>query len=299
MQAFDSDHLASRLKSILSDSSSSFLSSSPPIYVDLPGVSPSSRTRTRPVTHSLFDYLNPTDKNSDADAVAAILAGHKGRTIKSAAAAIERLRVVKSAAEQAVMRAAADISCEAHGRVMRYCRPTSRETGEEGLGGVPVTEHGLVSQFQYVCGLRGAAREAYVPVCASGRSTLSIHYTANALPLVDGETVLLDAGCEYGGYASDITRCFPVNGTFTSPQRDLYEAVLRVEKACIEMCTVSHGVSLDDLHRKSVELTRTELRDLGFNLRAGELERTLYPHFLSHPLGVDLHDTPTFRRNEK
>jgi len=277
---------------MLSASSNSFLTPSPPIYVDLPGVSPSSRTRTRPATHSLFDYLNP-DSNSDADGVAAILAGHKGRTIKSAAAAVERLRIVKSAAELAVMRKAADISCAAHAEVMRLCQPTSATAP------VPVTEHVLVTQFQHACAMAGAVREAYVPVCASGKSSLSIHYTANALPLVDGDAVMLDAGCEYGGYAADITRCFPVNGQFSGPQRDLYEAVLRVEKACIEMCTVAHDVSLDDLHRKSVELTRVELRDLGFNLRGGDLERTLYPHFLSHPLGVDLHDTPTFRRNEK
>lgn len=178
-------------------------------------------------------------------------------------------------------------------QVMRFCQPTSVPAP------IPVTEHSLVSHFAYITSLHGAAREAYVPVCASGANTLSIHYTANALPLVDGTTVLIDAGCEYGGYASDITRCFPVNGTFTSPQRDLYEAVLRVEKACIEMCTTERGYSLDDLHRKSIELTRVELRDLGFSLRAGDLERTLYPHYLSHPLGVDLHDTPTFKRNEK
>jgi intermediate cleaving peptidase 55 len=92
---------------------------------------------------------------------------------------------------------------------------------------------------------------------------------------------------------------FPVSGSFTTPQKHLYEAVLRVEKACIERCTASADLTLEELHRLSVDLTRVELVDLGFHLRGGDLERILYPHFLSHPLGIDLHDTRTFGRDEK
>lgn len=161
------------------------------------------------------------------------------------------------------------------------------------------TESSLVAHFEYITSLAGSPRAAYVPVVASGPSALTIHYTSNSLPLNSGDLVLLDAGCEYGGYASDITRTWPVSGTFTSAQRDLYEAVLRVEKDCIKLCSVSVGMSLDELHNKSCSLMREELTRLGFNLRSGEMERILYPHYLSHPLGIDLHDTPSFGRNEK
>jgi intermediate cleaving peptidase 55 len=175
-------------------------------------------------------------------------------------------------------------------QVMRFAQPTS----ESGL-----TEHSLVAHFQYHTSLANSPRLAYVPVCASGASGLTIHYTKNNLPLHSGDLVVLDAGCEYGGYASDITRTFPVGGTFLSPQRDLYEAVLRVQRECIKLCTVESGMGLDDLHRKSCDLMRVELKELGFNLKGGELERSLYPHFVGHPLGIDLHDTSSFGRDAK
>lgn len=95
------------------------------------------------------------------------------------------------------------------------------------------------------------------------------------------------------------TGVFPASGTFSTAQAHLYEAVLRVEKACVALCTSRADLSLEEMHRVSVDLTRTELRDLGFSLRGGDLERVLYPHFLTHPLGVDLHDTMSFSRNEK
>lgn len=173
---------------------------------------------------------------------------------------------------------------------MRFCEPTATSS---------LLESSLVAHFEYQTALAGSPRLAYVPVCASGASGLTIHYTKNLLPLYAGDLVLLDAGCEFSGYASDITRTFPISGTFSSPQRDLYEAVLRVQKACIKLCTAELGMSLDGLHDKSCALMRTELRDLGFNLRGSEMERVLYPHFVGHPLGIDLHDTGSFGRNER
>lgn len=171
---------------------------------------------------------------------------------------------------------------------MRFAAPTS-------VSGL--TESSLVSHFEYCTSLRGSPRPAYVPVCASGPAGLTIHYTRNSLPLLPSTLVVLDAGCEYGGYASDITRTFPVSGTFTSPQRDLYEAVLRVQKECVGLCSEDAGMSLDDLHRRSTSRLAEELRDLGFSLRGNELERVLYPHYVGHQLGIDLHDTNSFERN--
>ncbi|BGP47215.1 aminopeptidase [Rhodotorula kratochvilovae] len=284
-EAYDSTSFARQLQSILSSNSRG------PVYIDLPSVSPTTFSRTRPRTHkarSLLDYLSPSGSGTPTipDEVDDVLAALQKRNVRSAAAEVERLRLIKSEAEVRVMRKAADASAAAHAKVMRFARP--------GL-----TEHHLTSHFAYHTSLRGATREAYVPVCASGAQALTIHYLDDNRPLRQGETVLIDAGCEWGGYASDITRVFPVSGTFSTAQAHLYEAVLRIEKACITYCRANANLSLEELHRLSVDMTRTELQDLGFHLRGGDLERVLYPHFLTHPLGVDLHDTMTFGRNEK
>ncbi|GAA6046470.1 hypothetical protein JCM3770_004938 [Rhodotorula araucariae] len=284
-EAHESTAFSRQLQSILSSNSRGS------VYIDLPAVSPTTFSRTRPRTHksrSLLDYLSTAGSGAQSfpDEVDDVLTALQKRDVRSAAAEVERLRLIKSAAEVEVMRKGADASSAAHAKVMRFARP--------GL-----TEHHLTAHFAYHTSLRGASREAYVPVCGSGKHALTIHYLDNNRPLREGETVLIDAGCEWGGYASDVTRVFPVSGTFSTAQAHLYEAVLRVEKACITYCRANASLSLEELHRLSVDMTRTELRDLGFHLRAGDLERVLYPHFLTHPLGVDLHDTMTFSRNEK
>ncbi|KAM0749701.1 Creatinase/aminopeptidase [Meredithblackwellia eburnea MCA 4105] len=291
--AVDIAHLAFRLKSLLHSSSNTF--SSPPLYIDIPGVTPSSRTRLRPSTKtkSILEFLVPTNStSSDTDEVMEIVTGQKGnRPIKSAAIEVEKLRLIKSPAELRVMRRAADISSAAHSKASHLPLPPTETSSK--------LEHSLVSHFEYQTALAGSLRPAYVPVCASGASGLTVHYTKNLLPLYSGDLVVLDAGCEWGGYASDITRTFPVSGSFSGPQKDLYEAALRVQKACIKLCSADQGMSLDDLHARSSALLRSELIDLGFTLRGNDLERTVYPHFVGHPIGIDLHDTFSFGRNER
>lgn len=93
-------------------------------------------------------------------------------------------------------------------------------------------------------------------------------------------------------------RTYPANGTFTAPQRDLYTAVLSAQKALIAQCTASSGLSLDALHRLSCTLLKQELNQLGFVLQTGDLERILYPHYLSHPIGIDLHESKWHNRSE-
>lgn len=113
-------------------------------------------------------------------------------------------------------------------------------------------------------------------------------------------------------------RTYPANGVFTEPQRDLYAAVLAAQKACVSLCTEAAGFSLNTLHRKSVDLLRVELNQIGFGLVSGDLERVLYPHFLSHPIGIgtgceisfarlrfsffvfaDLHESSNFDRGQR
>lgn len=99
---------------------------------------------------------------------------------------------------------------------------------------------------------------------------------------------------QYGGYSADISRAWPINGKFTDPQRDLYQAILNVEKACIKLCTPSY--SLESIHRASVEYFAVELRNIGLSTSMHDLQSILYPHYIGHHLGLDVHDCPTVSR---
>jgi len=161
-----------------------------------------------------------------------------------------------------------------------------------------VSEHALVSLFEYECAKQGSERAAYLPVCASGPNTRYLHYTSNNALLSPHSLVLLDAGCEYANYASDITRTFPVSGTFTDPEKDLYAAVLNTVKACTKLCTQSRNVNLYDLHEQSRKTLKEELKQVGIDTNEAVFGR-IYPHFVGHPLGLDLHEAPSFQRSTR
>lgn len=221
------------------------------------------------------------------DGVMSEVYAQRPRSVKPLAPVVLEMRSVKSEAEQRVMKLAGQLSGDAHAKTMRFTGPGRSEAD-------------LAAHFEYICALGGAERPAYVPVVASGSNALMIHYTANNQVMEEGEMVLMDAGCELHGYASDITRTWPVSGTFTSPQKDLYTAVLNTLKICTELCTAENQVSLFDVHRQSVETLRAELRQIGFGsesafgLTLGDMDR-LYPHFVSHAIGVDLHESGDMR----
>ncbi|KAG6896860.1 hypothetical protein C0992_005607 [Termitomyces sp. T32_za158] len=257
------------------------------VYIDIP--STHTRQGPRATGKSILKDLSPTVKaRIDSDA---LVDSKKRRPLTPEVA---RLRAIKSSAEQRVMRTAADISGRAHAKTaitetadyqtMRFARPG-------------ISEAALAAHFEYLCAMSGAQRPAYVPVVASGPNALIIHYTSNNHLIQPGETILIDAGCEYNGYASDITRTFPASGTFTDPQRDLYSAVLSAQKQLINLSHESAGFTLYDLHRRSCDLLRQELKQLGFDLKGNDLEHVLYPHFLSHPIGIDLHESSDVSRS--
>ena len=108
--------------------------------------------------------------------------------------------------------------------------------------------------------------------------------------------VLVDAGGVYEGYVADITRTWPVENKFTAPQRDLYQAVLNVQRACIKMCFEEGSKTLDSIHRESIDLLTRELKNLSFNLSYRDVEKTLYSHHISHHVGLEVHDCSTLRR---
>ncbi|KAG9125178.1 hypothetical protein FRC07_008655 [Ceratobasidium sp. 392] len=249
------------------------------VYADLRpyGDYPSKHTPRRP-SKTLLAYLARAVSSPEDEAAEDIL---KRAHPQSLLDRLTPLRRIKSLAERKLMRQAGDISGAAHAKTMRFAKSANSEAQ-------------LAAHFEYLCALKGAQRPAYVPVVASGSNALIIHYTNNDCLLKEGELVLMDAGCEFNGYASDITRTFPVrpSGSFSAPQKELYAAVLSVQKELTALCTESARESLNSLHAKSVDGLGKALTRIGFDLGPGNrrLDR-LYPHFLSHPIGIDLHET--------
>ncbi|KAG9317064.1 peptidase M24 [Chiua virens] len=230
------------------------------IYIDVPN---SSSKRSPRSAKSLLRYLSPPiHPRSEYETVVESLSASRRRDL---APHIAKLRAIKSEREQQVMRTAADISGRSLAKTMRFTRPG-------------ISESAIAAHFEYLCCLAGSQRLAYVPVVASGPNALIIHYTSNNQVVQNGEIILMDAGCEYNGYASDITRTYPASGSFSGPQKDLYMAVLNAQKTLISLCTESTELSLHQLHR--------------------DLERVLYPHFLSHPIGIDLHESAHLARSD-
>ena len=193
---------------------------------------------------------------------------------------LHELRLVKSAAEIKLMRRAAEITVEGHLRALRACRP--------GL-----TEGDLEAELLYGF-LRGGARAAAYPsIVAGGANACVLHYMANDALLGQDDLVLIDAGCEYQHYASDLTRSFPVAGRFSVEQRALYEIVLEAQKAAISACRP--GASFDAPDAAALQVMRDGMVRLGLPADepaegAAVNRPALCPHRTSHWLGLDVHD---------
>ncbi len=199
-------------------------------------------------------------------------------------------RLTKSAAEIRVMRHAAGISAAAHRRAMAACRP--------GLG-----EYALEAELLHEFMVRGARHPAYSSIVGGGANACVLHYVDNTATLCDGDLVLIDAGCEYEHYASDITRTFPVNGRFSREQRALYELVLEAQLAGIR--AVKPGNHWNQPHDATVRVITEGLRDLGIlDGEVGELLeleafRPFYMHRAGHWLGMDVHDVGDYKLGEE
>ncbi|KAI7906567.1 peptidase M24, structural domain-containing protein [Cokeromyces recurvatus] len=212
--------------------------------------------------------------------------GLKLQTILPLSKVVHELRTIKSKSEIEAMKESGMISSKAFIEAMKWTKP--------GL-----TESQLWAKFEYETRVRGSSVLAYVPVIGGGPNALSMHYVRNDMELKDGDLVLVDCGGEYKGYASDITRTWPVNGKFSQPQKELYQAVLNVNKACIKLCREINNMSLHDIHSESVKLMKQELKNIGFNVNIWDIERVLYPHHVGHYLGLDVHDTYDIDRSRK
>ncbi len=198
---------------------------------------------------------------------------------------VHEMRLVKSEAELATMREAAVITREGHEGAMRLAAPGMYEYEVEAL-------------LRDVFRRRGCERHAYAPIVGSGPNATVLHYHSNDRKMEAGDLLLIDAGCELRYYASDVTRTFPVSGTFSPAQRAIYQLVLDAELASID--AVRPGATVDDVHARSVDVIVDGLLALG--LLAGDREKILadqtykrfFMHRTSHWLGMDVHDVGAY-----
>jgi Xaa-Pro aminopeptidase len=207
--------------------------------------------------------------------------------IQDVRALVDDMRLIKDAHEIATMRRAARISAGAHRRAMQCAGPGSNE-------------YEIEAELLYEFRRHGGQFPAYWPIVAGGANACVLHYVANDAPLRDGDLLLIDAGCELDGYASDITRTFPVNGRYSGPQREVYELVLAAQLAAID--NVRPGRGWNEPHDAAVAVLAQGMLDL--KLLSGSLGEVLeketykrfYMHRTGHWLGLDVHDAGDYKR---
>ena len=196
-------------------------------------------------------------------------------------AIIHEMRLIKSADEIELMQRAADIAAEAHVEAMKQVRPGMKEYEIEAL-------------IEFIFRKNGAAGPAYTSIVGAGANATVLHYINNDATLRDGDLLLVDAGAEYRGYASDITRTFPINGRFNAAQREIYDLVLATQVDCVKRARP--GISMEELKSHSIEMLTEGMVRLG--LLEGETAKLIeekkyeqfYMHGLGHFLGIDVHD---------
>ncbi|MBK9627335.1 MAG: aminopeptidase P family protein [Flavobacteriales bacterium] len=203
--------------------------------------------------------------------------------VKRSAPILHRIRSVKTAEEVAQMRKAVAITGKAFERVCSFLKPG-------------VMEYAVEAEITHEFLRNGSRGHAYTPIIASGYSACVLHYIDNDKPCKDGDVILMDFGCEYGGYASDLTRCLPVSGKFTKRQREVYNAVLNVKNEATKL--LRPGTMLAEYHKEVGKLMESELIGLGLLDKTdvknqnpdAPLYKKYFMHGTSHFIGLDVHD---------
>ena len=201
--------------------------------------------------------------------------------IADASSKVGNQRLIKDEDEIKIMQKACQISAEAHVEAMKFVKPG-------------MTEQEMEAFYQYEFSKRGGRFSAYTPIVAGGENACVLHYVENSKPLKDGELLLVDAGCEFELYASDITRTYPINGKFTAPQLAIYEVVLEAQLKSIEAISTNNNVM--DAQIISEKVITQGLIDLGIlqgsmeELHAAGAFKDFYMHKIGHWLGIDVHD---------
>lgn len=208
--------------------------------------------------------------------------------IADASSKVGNQRLIKDEDEIEIMKKACQISAEAHVEAMKFVKP--------GL-----TEQEMEAFYQYEFSKRGGRFSAYTPIVAGGENACVLHYVENSKPLIDGELLLVDAGCEFELYASDITRTYPINGKFSAPQLAIYEVVLEAQLKSIEAISTNNNVT--DAQIISEKVITQGLIDLGLlqgsmeELHATGAFKKFYMHKIGHWLGIDVHDAGDYMEN--
>lgn len=208
-------------------------------------------------------------------------------SIRDVRAVLDEMRLIKDATEIDIMRRAAAISAEAHVRAMRHTRPG-------------MFEYEIEAELLHTFRRHGAESPAYPSIVASGPNACVLHYVTNSRRMADGDLLLIDAGCELHGYASDITRTFPVNRRFSPAQRAIYELVLAAQAAA--RAAIRPGEHWNTPHEAAVSVIAQGLIDL--KLIDGPLDtaieegryRRFYMHRTGHWLGRDVHDAGEYKQ---
>ena len=201
-----------------------------------------------------------------------------------------KCRLHKAPQEIAKIKQALAYSRDGHINIMQKAHPG-------------INEARLANEFIAPASGHGVEQLAYPSIVAGGKRACILHYNENNQIIHDGELVLVDAGIEYAGYASDITRTFPVNGTFSDAQRQLYEVVLDVQKDAIT--TINPNTSMANLTKKSQEKMLQNLLDIGFihgSFTEHSMKNTLsrfFYHGLGHWMGLDVHDPCPYKDSEQ
>jgi Xaa-Pro aminopeptidase len=203
---------------------------------------------------------------------------------------LDEMRLFKQGEEVAAMRHAGVISANAHTRAMQFIKPGMFEYQVE----AEILHHFTVNAARFA---------AYNTIVGGGDNACILHYTENESVLNDGDLVLIDAGCEYQGYAADITRTFPVNGTFSTEQRAIYQLVLDAQLAAIAM--IKPSATIKDAQEKVIAMFTQGLLDLGVisgdfeQLLADAVVKKFYMHGLGHWIGMDVHDVGDYRSADR
>lgn len=208
------------------------------------------------------------------------------REVRDLHSQLDSLRLTKDTHEIDAMKRAAVISSAGHARAMHACRPG-------------MAEYELEAELSYEFRRRGAEAHAYTPIVAGGLNACILHYVSNDKLLNDHTLVLIDAGCEVEGYASDITRTFPVNGRFNPAQRDTYEVVLAAQNAAI--AAIKPGNHFMDPHEAALKVLAQGMLDLKLlegtvdGIIESEAYKRFYMHRTGHWLGLDVHDAGEYK----
>jgi Xaa-Pro aminopeptidase len=210
--------------------------------------------------------------------------------IADATSKVGNQRLIKDAHEIDLMKKACRISAESHVEAMKFVKPG-------------MTEQEMEAFYLYEFAKRGGRFSAYTPIVAGGENACVLHYVENSKPLLDGDLLLVDAGCEYDFYASDITRTFPVSGKFTDAQLEIYEVVLEAASKAIAAVSVNNNVM--DAQIISEKVVTQGLIDLGIltgsldDLHAKGAFKEFYMHKIGHWLGIDVHDAGDYMEDDQ